>query len=35
ESTWGVLSLSPSLSSSRHFIKHSKYILENLDTCKN
>lgn len=34
ESTWGVLSLSPSLSSSKHFIKHSKYILENLDRCK-
>jgi len=30
ESTWGVLSLSPSLSSSKHFIKHSKYILDNL-----
>ena len=31
ESTWGVLSLSPSLSSSQHFIKHSKYILETLE----
>ena len=32
ESTWGVLSLSPSLSSSKHFIKHSKFILETLVT---
>ena len=30
ESTWGVLSLSPSLSSSKHFIRHSKFILETL-----
>ena len=30
ESTWGVLSLSPSLSSSKHFIKHTKFILETL-----
>ena len=30
ESTWGVLSLSPSLSSSQHFIKHSKFILNTL-----
>ncbi len=30
ESTWGVLSLSPSLSSSKHFIKHSKFILDTL-----
>jgi len=30
ESTWGVLSLSPSLSSSKHFITHSQYILEML-----
>lgn len=30
ESTWGVLSLSPSLSSSKHFINHSKYILKTL-----
>ena len=31
ESTWGVLSLSPSLSSSKHFIRHSKFILETLE----
>jgi len=30
ESTWGVLSLSPSLSSSKHFIRHSKFILDTL-----
>ena len=30
ESIWGVLSLSPSLSSSKHFIKHSKFILDTL-----
>lgn len=35
ESTWGVLSLSPSLSSSKHFIKHSKFILESLENYKN
>ncbi len=35
ESTWGVLSLSPSLSSSKHFIKHSKFILDTLATYKN
>ncbi|HFQ61512.1 MAG TPA: TetR/AcrR family transcriptional regulator [Epsilonproteobacteria bacterium] len=35
ESTWGVLSLSPSLSSSQHFIKHSKFILETLAIYKN
>ena len=35
ESTWGVLSLSPSLSSSKHFIKHSKYILETLEQYTN
>jgi len=32
ESTWGVLSLSPSLSSSRHFIAHSRFILDTLNT---
>jgi hypothetical protein len=30
ESTWGVLSLSPSLSSSKHFIRHSKFIFDTL-----
>jgi len=30
ESTWGVLSLSPSLSSSKHFLRHSKFILDTL-----
>ena len=35
ESTWGVLSLSPTLSSSKHFVKHSKFILETLETYKN
>ncbi len=30
ESTWGVLSLSPSLSSSKHFVRHSKFILDTL-----
>ena len=35
ESTWGVLSLSPSLSSSKHFIKHSKFILDTLVTYNN
>ena len=30
ESTWGVLSISPSLSSSKHFIRHSKFILDTL-----
>jgi hypothetical protein len=30
ESTWGVLSLSPTLSSSKHFIRHSKFILDTL-----
>jgi TetR/AcrR family transcriptional repressor of nem operon len=30
ESTWGVLSLSPTLSSSEHFIRHSKFILDTL-----
>ena len=30
ESTWGVLSLSPTLSSSKHFLRHSKFILETL-----
>ena len=35
ESTWGVLSLSPSLSSSKHFIKHSKFILNTLATYYN
>jgi len=34
-SSWGVLSLSPSLSSSAQFLKHSKYILENLELYKN
>ena len=35
ESTWGVLSLSPSLSSSKHFIRHSKFILDTLATYSN
>ena len=35
ESTWGVLSLSPSLSSSKHFVRHSKYILDNLASYTN
>jgi len=35
ESTWGVLSLSPSLSSPKHFIKHSKFILETLSIYTN
>ncbi len=35
ESTWGVLSLSPSLSSSKHFITHSKFILETLSSYTN
>ncbi len=35
ESTWGVLSLSPSLSSSKHFIQHSRFILETLANYKN
>ena len=35
DSTWGVLSLSPSLSSSKHFIKHSKFILDALEQYKN
>jgi TetR/AcrR family transcriptional repressor of nem operon len=35
ESTWGVLSLSPSLSSSKHFIKHSKFILDTLEKYRN
>jgi len=35
ESTWGVLSLSPSLSSSKHFVRHSKYILDNLASYSN
>lgn len=30
ESTWGVLSLSPTLSSPTHFIRHSRFILETL-----
>ena len=30
QSTWGVLSLSPSLSSSKHFVRHSKFILDTL-----
>ena len=34
ESTWGVLSLSPSLSSSKHFIRHSKFILQTLEEYK-
>ena len=34
ESTWGVLSLSPSLSSSKHFIKQSKFILDTLEQYK-
>jgi len=35
ESTWGVLSLSPSLSSSKHFIRHSKFILDTLANYSN
>ena len=35
ESTWGVLSLSPSLSSSKHFIQHSKFILDTLAIYRN
>ena len=35
ESTWGVLSLSPSLSSSKHFIRHSKFILDTLASYHN
>jgi len=35
ESTWGVLSLSPALSSSKHFLQHSKFILETLSTYTN
>ena len=35
ESTWGVLSLSPSLSSSKHFLRHSKFILDTLATYNN
>jgi len=30
ESTWGVLSLSPSLSSSKHFVRHSRFIFDTL-----
>jgi len=35
ESTWGVLSLSPALSSSKHFLQHSKFILETLSSYTN
>ena len=35
ESTWGTLSLSPSLSSSKHFLQHSKFILETLSIYTN
>lgn len=35
ESTWGVLSLSPSLSSSKHFIRHSRFIFDTLATYTN
>ena len=35
ESTWGVLSLSPALSSSKHFLQHSKFILDTLATYNN
>ena len=35
ESTWGVLSLSPVLSSSKHFLQHSKFILETLSLYTN
>ena len=35
ESTWGVLSLSPSLSSSKHFVRHSKFIFDTLATYTN
>ena len=33
--TWGILSLSPSLSSSENFINQSQYILELLESYKN
>jgi len=32
---WGILSLSPSLSSSKNFVKQSKYILNELENYKN
>jgi TetR/AcrR family transcriptional repressor of nem operon len=35
ESTWGVLSLSPTLSSSKHFIQHSKFIFDTLANYNN
>jgi len=35
ESTWGVLSLSPTLSSSKHFVRHSKFILDILANYNN
>jgi TetR/AcrR family transcriptional repressor of nem operon len=35
ESTWGVLSLSPTLSSSKHFIRHSKFIFDTLSNYNN
>jgi len=34
-SVWGILSLSPTLSSSQSFIKQSQYILKELDSYKN
>jgi len=34
-SVWGILSLSPSLSSSKNFVKQSKYILNELENYKN
>ena len=34
-SVWGILSLSPTLSSSKNFIKQSKYILKELESYKN
>ena len=33
--TWGILSLSPSLSSSQNFLNQSRYILELLERYKN
>jgi TetR/AcrR family transcriptional repressor of nem operon len=34
-SVWGILSLSPTLSSSKNFIKQSRYILKELESYKN
>ena len=33
--TWGILSLSPSLSSSKNFLKQSRYIIQTLEQYKN